>query len=201
MISKFPAHGTGCSDSYNFLDSQRPTVILSENEIHARADQTNWMVFQNAQFTATKMKVKVRKRQDCTTTFRRAIARVDDITVRCNHSTSHVNETWARRKALKSRQRTNFMNLHALTLHQRQYFGKIQDFQKSDLMEPDAWDCITFLFRNVQPWYFQKMKFKHRRTQRSSNVFRIHHLRSRKSWSNFETVWIVRPPFVEQLPL
>ena len=38
----------------------------------------------------TKMKVKVRNRMDCTTTFRRTIAPVDDITLRCNHSTSHI---------------------------------------------------------------------------------------------------------------
>ena len=82
MISKFPVHGTGCSDSYNFLVSQRRDVILSENNLQARADQTISKVFQNTSFMVTKIMVKVRKRPDCTTTFRRAIAPVDDITLR-----------------------------------------------------------------------------------------------------------------------
>ena len=98
---------------YDFFISQRPAVILSENEIQIPADTTIFKSFQNTSFMVTKFKVEVRKRMDCTTTFRRAIALVDDITLRCNHSTSHVNDTWARRKALKSRQRANFMNLEA----------------------------------------------------------------------------------------
>ena len=67
---------------YSFFVSQRPTVIRSGNEIHARADQTNSRDFQNTSFTATKTMVKVRKCMDCTTTFRRTIAPVDDITLR-----------------------------------------------------------------------------------------------------------------------
>ena len=67
---------------YNFFVSQRPAVILSENEIQTPADTTISKLFQNTSFMVTKMKVKVRKRPDCTTTFRRAIAPVDDITLR-----------------------------------------------------------------------------------------------------------------------
>ena len=90
MIFKFPIHGTGRLVTYNFLDSQRPAVILSESEIQTPADTTISKAFQNTSFMVTEMKVKVRKRMDCTTPFRRAIARVDDITLRCNHSTRHV---------------------------------------------------------------------------------------------------------------
>ena len=50
------------------------------------------------------------------------------ITLRCNHSTSHLNETWARRKALKSRQRAIFIDLEGRTPHQRQYFRKFCHF-------------------------------------------------------------------------
>ena len=74
---------------YNFFVSQRLAVILSEINLEARADQTISNLFQNTSFMVTKIKVKVRKRMDCTTTVRRAIASVDDITLRCNHSTSH----------------------------------------------------------------------------------------------------------------
>ena len=75
---------------YNFLDSQRPAVTLSENKIQTQADTTIFKSFQNTSFMVTKIKVKVRKRPDCTTPIRRTIALVNDITLRCNHSTSHV---------------------------------------------------------------------------------------------------------------
>ena len=41
------------------------------------------------------------------------------------------NDTWVRRKALKSRQRPNFVILEAWAVHQRQYFVKFHDFQIS----------------------------------------------------------------------
>ena len=82
MIFKFPVHGPGCSDPYNFLDSQRPAVIRRESKIQTPADTTISKLFQNTSFTVTKSMVKVRKRPDCTTTFRRTIAPVDDITLR-----------------------------------------------------------------------------------------------------------------------
>ncbi len=65
-------------------------MILAGNLLEARADQTICSLFQNTIFTVTKNQVKVRKRPDQTTAFRRAIAPADDITLRCNHSTSHV---------------------------------------------------------------------------------------------------------------
>ena len=67
---------------YNFLDSQRPDVILWESEIQTPADTTIFKSFQNTSFMVTKIMVEVRKRMDCTTPFRRAIAPVDDITLR-----------------------------------------------------------------------------------------------------------------------
>ena len=69
-------------DSYNFLVSQRLTVILAGNLLEARADQTISIFFTITSFTVTKIKVKVRKRTDRTTAFRRAIAPVDDVHAR-----------------------------------------------------------------------------------------------------------------------
>ena len=77
-------------DSYNFFVSQRLTVILAGNLLQARATQTIAKLFQTSQFTVAKNRVKMRKRPDRTTAFRGAIAPADDITLRCNHSTSHV---------------------------------------------------------------------------------------------------------------
>ena len=65
-------------------------MILAGNLLEARADQTIAKLFTIKSFTVTKIQVKVRKRPDRTTAFRRTIAHVDDITLRCNHSTSHV---------------------------------------------------------------------------------------------------------------
>ncbi len=64
MIFKNSTYGTGCLVTYNFLDSQRPTVILSESEIQTPADTTISKVFQNTSFMVTKRKAKVRKRMD-----------------------------------------------------------------------------------------------------------------------------------------
>ena len=88
-FSKFPVHGTGCLVTYNFFVSQRPAVILSENEIQTPADTTIFKCFQNTSFSFTKTMVKIRKRTDCTTTFRRAIAFVDDNILPCNHATNY----------------------------------------------------------------------------------------------------------------
>ena len=65
-----------------FFVSQRRGVILSGINLQARADQTISKLFQDTSFMVTKTKVKVRKPTDCTTTFRPAIAPVDDITLR-----------------------------------------------------------------------------------------------------------------------
>ena len=65
-------------------------MILAGNLLEARADQTISKLFTITSFTVTKIMVQVRKRPDCTTAFRRALAPVDDITLRCNHSTNHV---------------------------------------------------------------------------------------------------------------
>ena len=79
-------------DSYNLLGSQRLAVILARNLLQALAGQTISKKNPNTSFMVTEMKVKVRKRTDCTTTFSPAIAPADDITLRCNHSTSDVDE-------------------------------------------------------------------------------------------------------------
>ena len=65
-------------------------MILAGNLLEARADQTIVTHFTIISFTITKNQVKVRKHPDRTTAFRGAIAPADDITLRCNHSTSHV---------------------------------------------------------------------------------------------------------------
>ena len=90
MISKFPVRGTGCLCTYNFLDSQRPAVIFSENKIQTPADTTIFKYFQNTSFIVTIIKAEIRKTTDCTTAFRRTIALVDDITLRPNPSANHV---------------------------------------------------------------------------------------------------------------
>ena len=65
-------------------------MTLARNLLEARADQTICSLSQNTPFTVTKIEVKVGKRMDQTTAFRGTIAPADDITLRCNHSTSHM---------------------------------------------------------------------------------------------------------------
>ena len=64
MIFQFPVHETGCVATYNFLDSQRPDVVLSETKIQTPADTTISKLFQDTSFMVTKIKVKLRKRMD-----------------------------------------------------------------------------------------------------------------------------------------
>ena len=90
MISKFSDACTGCLATYNFLDSQRPDVIGTADEAPHTGGRDDLDSFSNKDDGVNKFKVKDRKRIDCTTAFRRIIAPADDITLRCNHSTSHV---------------------------------------------------------------------------------------------------------------
>ena len=65
-------------------------MILAGDLLEARADQTISKLFTITSFTVTKIQVKVRKPMDRTTAFRGAIVPGDDITLRYNHSTNHV---------------------------------------------------------------------------------------------------------------
>ena len=70
--------------------SQRPAVILSENDIQAPADRMILTEFLITSFSISKIKVKVPKRTNSVAPIRGALAPAEDITLRCNHSTSHV---------------------------------------------------------------------------------------------------------------
>ena len=65
-------------------------MILAGDLLEARADQTIVTHFTITLFTVTKNQLKVGKHTDYTTAFRRTIALVDDIILRCNQSTIHV---------------------------------------------------------------------------------------------------------------
>ena len=65
MIFEIRPHDHGCVCPYNFFVSQRPAVILSENDIQAPADRTILSEFLITPFSISKMKVKDRKRIDC----------------------------------------------------------------------------------------------------------------------------------------
>ena len=82
MISKFSDACTGCLATYNFLDSQRPDVIGTADEAPHTGGRNDLDSFSNKVDGVKKIKVKVRKRPNCTTTVRRAIAPADDITLR-----------------------------------------------------------------------------------------------------------------------
>ena len=68
--------------TYNFLNSQRLAVILAENLPLAEKTWSIWKLFRITSFTLTKNIREHRKRIDCTTAIRGAIALADDITLR-----------------------------------------------------------------------------------------------------------------------
>ena len=145
--------------------------------------------------------VKVRKRMDCTTAFRRAIAPVDGIILRCNHFTNHVKWSAGAPEGIAIAPANEFHQFKNLNHSAASMFLKNLSFQNFRFMDQEAWIRITFLFRNARPWYLQETFLRHGPTKRFSKVFTIHDLRSRKFRSKFENILIVRPPFVEQLPL
>ena len=67
---------------YNFFVSQRPAVILSENEIQTPADKMIWTEYLFTSVSILEIELKDRKRIDCRGRIRGAIAPVDDITLR-----------------------------------------------------------------------------------------------------------------------
>ena len=96
---------------------------------------------------------------------------------------------------------SEFHDFRSLNPPPASLFLKISWFPKFGLMTTDAWTRITFLFRNGQPSYFQKMIFKHRRTGWFWQNLQLHRFRYRKSRSKFQNVWTPWLQFVEQSPL
>ena len=109
--------------------------------------------------------------------------------------------TWGRRKALKSRQRTNFMNLEAGTPQQRQFFFENLVIPQFPVHGPGCLDSYNFLVSQRLTVILAGDLLEARADRTISKLLQLHHLRSRKFRSKFENIWIVRPPFVKQLPL
>ena len=109
------------------------------------------------------------------------------------------NYTAARRKALKSRQRANFIDLEPRTMHQRQYFRKFRVFGISMSCKTLAWLRITFSFCNVESWYFQEIKFKHIAAAWFQNFSDYHWFRQRKPGPKVKHSHIVQLHFIEQI--
>ena len=100
-----------------------------------------------------------RERTDHMATFRCRIGPADAITLRCNHSTNHIltkEGTRARneRPPAGPEKYTEVLgndmskqNFRFFSSSENGVFGS--ENQKFRVMEPVAWDRITFLFRNV----------------------------------------------------
>ena len=157
--------------------------------------------FWNTIVSTTKIRSECRKRMDHSSAFRRAIAPADAITLRCNHSTSHVNEKRAAAMHWNSRQRENLSILATKTVHQRQHFRKFRIFKISVSWTTVAWDRITFSFRNAQSWYFEKINFKHIVAAWAGGFPEIHLFQLRKIGLKVANALIPWPDFVEQSPL
>ena len=138
---------------------------------------------------------------DRTTAFRGAIAPADDITLRCNHSTSHVEWNVGAPQGIEIAPANEFHEFRGLDPSAASIFSKIWSFQNFRFMDQFAWPRITFLFRNAQPLYVQETFLRHGPIKGFSKIFGIHDLRSRKFRSKVESALIIRPLFVEQLPL
>ena len=164
MILENRPHDHGCLCTYNFFVSQRPAVILSENDIQIPADRMNLTEFLITSFSISKNWLKVQKRPDCWRSIRGAIAPADDITVRVQPFYESCEVYVGAPQGIEIAPASEFHDFRGLSHPSASVFWKISWFSKIDLIMTDAWFRITFLFLNVQPWYFQKMIFKYRRT-------------------------------------
>ena len=199
--SKISNHGTRCLGPYNFFVSQRRKLILWENEIQIYCYNLNKKNFWNPFVSISKNRSEDRQRPDSMASFRREIAPADAITLRCNHSTNHMGWSVGAPQGMEIKPANEFHEFKNLNPSAASIFSKIWSFQNFRLMDQVACARITFLFRNAWPWYLQETFLRHGPTERSTKLFRIHPIWSRKITSKFENPWIVRPPFVEQLSL
>ena len=119
--------------------------MLAGNLLEARATSTIETDFLISSFTVTKIKVKVRKRPDQTTAVRRAIA-PGDITLRCNHSTNHVEWNVGAPQGIEIAPASEFDEFRGLNPSATSIFSKIWSFQNFWFMDQVAWQRITFLF-------------------------------------------------------
>ena len=133
--------------------------------------------------STSKNRSECRKCPNSVAGFRRPIAPADAITLRCNHSTSHVNEKRAAARHWNSRQRENLTILTTKTVHQRQYVRKLRVFKIVASWTTVAWQRITFPFRNAQNWYVGKIKSKHIVTTWRRRFHEIHLFQHRKNES------------------
>ena len=125
MIFEIRPHDHGCVDTYNFFVSQRPAVILSENDIQAPADRMILTEFLITSFSASKIEVKDPKRMNSVAAIRGAIAPVEDITLRCNHSTSHVKRKMGAPQGIEIAPASEFHDFRGLSHPPASLFRKI----------------------------------------------------------------------------
>ena len=90
-FSRFRCHGPLSLVTYNFLNSQRQAVILSENDVQIPWHKLIYKLFPDSSFWIRKIEREHRKTIDRTTSIRQAIVPADAISLRCNHSTRHLN--------------------------------------------------------------------------------------------------------------
>ena len=77
--------------TYNFLDLQRPAVILSEYQLRTMCDNMARKLLRNPFVSITKTWSENQNSPNYTSSFVWAIAPADAISLRCKHSTRHLN--------------------------------------------------------------------------------------------------------------
>ena len=113
VISKFPVHEPGCLCTYNFLVSQRLTAILAGDLLEARADQTIFKIFRIHHLRSRRFRSKFENPLIVRPPFVESLPLYTILFYGVTILRIMWDEACERRKALKSRQRANFMNLEA----------------------------------------------------------------------------------------
>ena len=90
--------------------------------------------------------------------FRRAIYPVPVLLFGVTTLRITCNATWARRKALKSRQRAILVDLEGRTPHQRQYFRKFRHFDTTGARAKVAWQFTARAVGHAGRSYLERTK-------------------------------------------
>ena len=137
--------------TYNFFVSQRPALILSGNQIQTYSNRIISTNLHEPSWSTKKIKSKGRKFIHRTSPIRGANSPADAITLRCNHSTSHVKGRSRAASGPRQGAKNTPRCSEKVSSSKKIVFSHSP---KSSCVTIDlwtlAWHGITFSFRNAQ---------------------------------------------------
>ena len=171
-------------DSYNFLVSQRLTVILAGNLLQARATSTIETDFLISSFTVTKNHVKIENLLITRPPFVEQLPLQTILLYGATTLRIMWDEARERRKTLKSRQRAILVNLEARTQSPASIFSKISTFRHHGCMRQG---CLSVRSSSCGPRRALILGEDQARPSRSCLILKDFHLKRLRESQKPET--------------